>query len=220
MRLNMATVGILGGTGPAGRGVAVRLAGAGYDVYVGSRDAERAFEVASRLEPRGTGKVHGVSNEEAANADLVIVATPADSAIATVSAVAPQLAGKIVISMVNALSKEGREMIAVYPPLGSMAAEIAAVLPESHIAGAFHHLPAAQMEDLDSGIDADVLVFSDDDETRDAVAKMVGEMQGLRAIVAGSMKLAGAIEAFTAVCISVNIRNRAHSYVKMAGMSN
>ncbi len=120
--------------------------------------------------------------------------------------------------MVNALTREGREMLPVYPPRGSMAAQLAFALPQSAIVGAFHHLPAAQMEDLDSGIDADVLIFSDDAPARERVAEIVSTLPGLRAVIAGSMSLASPIEAFTAVCISVNIRHKAHSYVKMAGL--
>jgi NADPH-dependent F420 reductase len=214
----MATVGILGGTGPAGRGVAVRLASAGHDIVIGSRDEERAVATAQTLRPRGSGAISGGTNEDAASCDLVVVATPWDSSIATVRVLREQLANKTVVSMVNALAREGREMVPVYPPRGSMAAQIAFALPDSAIVGAFHHLPAAQMEDLDSGLDADVLVFSDDDAARRQVADLVDEMPGLRAVIAGSMSLASPIEAFTAVCISVNIRHKAHSYVKMAGL--
>jgi NADPH-dependent F420 reductase len=214
----MATVGILGGTGPAGRGVAVRLASAGYAVLLGSRDADRAKSVARGLTLRGDGTVEGATNEAAAECTLVIVATPWDSAIATTSALRQMLKGKIVISMVNALSREGREMVALYPPRGSMAAQIAHALPESVIVGAFHHLPASLMEDLESVLDADVLIFSDDDDARRQVAEMVDGVSGLRAVIAGSMSLASPIEAFTAVCISINIRHKAHSYVKMAGL--
>src|SRR5665213_206138 len=213
----MATVGILGGTGPAGRGVAARLAGAGYSVVLGSRDAERAKGIARGLTLRGDGSFAGGTNEEAAACD-VVVATPWDSVIATTSALRQELKGKILISMVNALSREGREMVALYPSRGSMAAQIAHALPESVVVGAFHHLPAAQMEDLDSDLDADVLIFSDDDDARRQVAEMIDRVSGLRAVIAGSMSLASPIEAFTAVCISINIRHKAHSYVKMAGL--
>jgi hypothetical protein len=120
--------------------------------------------------------------------------------------------------MVNALAKEGREMVPLYPARGSMAAQLAFALPESTIVGAFHHLPASDMEDLDSDLDADVVIFSDDAPAREVVAELVNQMPGLRAIIAGSMSLASAIEAFTAVCISVNIRHKAHSYVKLAGL--
>lgn len=216
----MATVGILGGTGPAGRGVAVRWASAGHDIVIGSRDADRAGEAAQSLNPRGSGVISGGTNEQAASCDVVVVATPWESAVATVSALRGQLAGKTVISMVNALVREGRELVPVYPPRGSVAAQIAFALPQSTIVGAFHHLPANLMQDLDSELDADVVVFSDDDAARQSVAAMINEMPGLSAVVAGSMSLASPIEAFTAVCISINIRHKAHSYVKLAGMGH
>src|SRR5664280_723493 len=149
-----------------------------------------------------------------------VVATPFDSAVATVSALRTALAGKVVISMVNALSREGRELVPLYPPRGSMAAQIAFALPESTVVGAFHHLPAAQMEDLGSGIDADVVIFSDDADARELIASVVNEMPGLRGVVAGSMSLASAVEAFTAVCVSINIRHKAHSYVRLEGLSH
>ncbi len=216
----MSTVGVLGGTGPAGRGVAIRLASAGYDVILGSRDAMRAEETASTLLARGEGVIRGATNDVAADCEIIIVATPFESAVATVKELKSKLAGKIVISMVNALVREGKELIPLYPPRGSMAAQLAFALPDSTIVGAFHHLPASEMENLDSGLDADVVIFSDDVAARDRVATMVAEMPGLRAIVAGSMSLASAIEAFTAVCISINIRYKAHSYVKLAGLRN
>lgn len=216
----MTTVGILGGTGPAGRGVAIRLATGGYDVVLGSRDADRASETAGTISPRGAGKISGGTNEDAASCDVVVVATPWDSAVATVSALKKQLAGKTVISMVNALTREGRELLPLYPPRGSMAAQIAFALPESTIAGAFHHLPAAQMEDLDSSLDADVVIFGDDDASRNLVSEMVSAMPGLTPVIAGSLSLASAVEAFTAVCISINIRHKAHSYVKLAGLGH
>ncbi len=213
----MATVGILGGTGPAGRGVAVRLAACGHDVVIGSRDAARAADVASTL-ATGTGSISGGDNAAAAAADLVIVATPWDSAVATVSALRDQLADKTVISMVNALTREGKELTPLYPPRGSMAAQIAHAVPDAAVVGAFHHLPAAQMEDLSSDLDADVVIFSDDDFARSRVAELVDQMPGLHAVIAGSMSLASAVEAFTAVCVSINIRHRAHCYVKLSGV--
>jgi len=194
------------------------LASAGYDVILGSRDATRAEETASTLLARGEGVIRGATNDVAADCEIIIVATPFESAVATVKELKSKLAGKIVISMVNALVREGKELIPLYPPRGSMAAQLAFALPDSTIVGAFHHLPASEMENLDSGLDADVVIFSDDVAARDRVATMVAEMPGLRAIVAGSMSLASAIEAFTAVCISINIRYKAHSYVKLAGL--
>jgi NADPH-dependent F420 reductase len=216
----MTTVGVLGGTGPAGRGVAIRLASAGYDVLLGSRDEVRAGVIAGELVPRGSGVVRGATNEAAADCALVIVATPYDSAVATVKALKSALAGKVVISMVNALAREGKEVVPLFPSRGSMAAQLAFALPESTVVGAFHHLPASEMENLDSDLDADVVIFSDDPAARETVAEVVNAMPGLRAVIAGSMSLASAVESFTAVCISINIRHKAHSYVKLAGLKD
>lgn len=214
----MTTVGIVGGTGPAGRGVAMRLASGGHEVVLGSRDAQRAGAIASELTPRGSGHVRGASNEEVADSEIVIIATPFESTVATAAALRELVAGKIVISMVNALAREGRELIPLYPPRGSVTAQLAHALPQSRLVGAFHHLPAAQMENLDSGLDADVVVVGDDAAARRVVGEMIDSAPGLRAIEAGSLSLASAVEAFTAVCISINIRHKAHSYVRLAGL--
>ena len=118
-------VGILGGTGPAGRGVAVRLAAAGTEVTLGSRDAERAASVAGEVVAKWPDlrlDIRGADNEGAAGADVVVLATPWDSAIATLKPLREILAGKVVISMANALIREGREMLALIPPRGSVAA--------------------------------------------------------------------------------------------------
>jgi NADPH-dependent F420 reductase len=214
-------VGILGGTGPAGRGVALRLAEAGVRVTIGSRDEERAAGVVADLMARWPGRnleVHGAGNVVAADAELVVVATPWDSAIATVRSLREPLAGKVVVSMANALVKEGREMLALVPPRGSVAAAVQAALPESLVAAAFHHLPASEMEDLDSGLEADVLVCSDHPEATATTVGLIERMRGLRPLDAGSLSQAAAIEAFTAVCITLNIRHKAHSTLRLAGI--
>ncbi len=216
----MTTVGVLGGTGPAGRGVAIRLASAGYDIILGSRDETRAEVTASTLLPRGDGVIRGGTNEAAADCEVVIVATPWDSAIHTVKGLRESLKGKVVISMVNALVREGKELVPLYPPRGSMAAQLAFALPESTVVGAFHHLPAGEMENLDSGLEADVVIFSDSAAGRATVVEMVNDMPGLHGVEAGSMSLASAIEAFTAVCITINIRHQVHTYVKLAGLTD
>jgi NADPH-dependent F420 reductase len=174
--------------------------------------------VASAVAHRGSGSISGGTNEDAAQAGIVIVATPWDGAVDTVRGLRDALANKTVISMVNALQKQGRELVPLFPPRGSMAAEIAAALPQSRVAGAYHHLPAADMENLDSGLQADVMVIGDDLDARKETIEITNAMLGLRAVEVGSLALAGAVEAFTGVCISVNIRHRAHTYVKLAGL--
>jgi 8-hydroxy-5-deazaflavin:NADPH oxidoreductase len=214
-------IGILGGTGPAGRGLAVRLAAAGVDeVVIGSRDAERAAGVAADLVAAWSGRslaITGASNEDTAACDLVVVATPWDGAVPTLKPLADALAGKVVVSMANALVKEGREFLALVPPRGSVAAHVQATLPRSLVSASFHHLPASEMEKLDVPVDADVLVCSDHPEATSATVALVNLIGGLRGVDAGSLSQAAPIEAFTAVLITVNIRHKVHSTVRLAG---
>jgi len=213
-------IGILGGTGPAGRGLAVRLAAVGDHVVLGSRDAERAAGVATGLVeawPDHRLDITGRSNEDCAAADLVVVATPWEGAVSTVRPLADALAGKVVVSMANALVKEGREFLALIPPRGSVAATVQAVLPHSLVSASLHHLPASEMEKLTTPLVADVLVCSDHSEATEATVALVDRIDGLRAIDAGSLSQAAAVEAFTAVLITVNIRHKVHAAVQLAG---
>jgi NADPH-dependent F420 reductase len=201
--------------------VAVRLADAGIRVTVGSRDAERAASVVAELAtawPALSGPVEGADNARAAGADLVVVATPWESATSTVRSLREALTGKVVVSMANALVKDGREMLALIPPRGSVAAAVQAALPDSLVAATFHHLPAAEMEDLESGLEADVLVCSDHPDATAATVALVERMRGLRPLDAGSLNQAAAIEAFTAVCITLNMRHKGHSTLRIAGI--
>jgi hypothetical protein len=201
--------------------MAVRLAEAGIRVTVGSRDAERGAQIVGELSekvPSVASLLEGADNAGAAAAELVVVATPWDSVIPTVHSLREPLAGKVVVSMANALVKEGREMLALVPPRGSVAAAVQAALPESLVAAAFHHLPASEMENLESGLEADVLVCSDHPEATAATVAMIEPMRGLRPLDAGSLSQAAAIEAFTAVCITLNIRHKAHSTLRLAGI--
>ena len=214
-------IGILGGTGPAGRGLAVRAALAGNDVILGSRDAQRAQETAQMILDANQGatlSIEGGDNEAATNADLIVLATPWEGAVSTIKALSGQLEGKSVVSMVNALMKEGREMLPLYPPRGSMAGQVAAALPGSEVAAAFHHLPAKEMENLDSGLEADVLVCGDSVRAKETTIELINSMDGLRGLDAGSLAQASPIEAFTAVCITLNIRHKAHSTLRLAGI--
>jgi len=109
-------------------------------------------------------------------------------------------------------------MLAVVPPRGSVAAAVAAAAPSALVAAAFHHLPASEMEDLDSGLLADVLVCSDHPEATTVTMGLVDTIEGLRPLDAGSLNQAAAIEAFTAVFVTLNMRHRVHSTLRLAGI--
>jgi 8-hydroxy-5-deazaflavin:NADPH oxidoreductase len=215
-------VGILGGTGPLGRGLALRLAAAGATVTIGSRDAARCHEVVGGLHeqwPRDLA-ITGATNEDAAARDIVVVATPWDAVVPTVRALSGPLEAKVVVSVANALVKQGREMHALLPPRGSIAAAVQAELPGSLVAAAGHHLPASELENLDAALGADVLVCSDHAEATQAAMALMASIDGLRPLDAGSLAQATAIEAFTAVLVTVNIRYKAHSSLGLTGLGH
>jgi NADPH-dependent F420 reductase len=200
----------------------LRLAGAGASVTIGSRDAGRAAEVVGALHetwPRRLDIV-GSANEDAALRSIVVVATPWEATIPTVRSLAPRLEGKVVVSVVNALVKQGREMHALIPPRGSMAGAVQAALPGAWVAAAGHHLPASDLEDLDVSLGADVLVCSDHPEATAATVALFASIEGLRPLEAGSLAQAAAIEAFTAVLVTVNIRYKAHSSIRLTGLED
>lgn len=198
----------------------MRLAAGGAEVVIGSRDADRAAAVAEELAKRWPDHhldLAGASNEDTASCEMVVVATPWDGAIATVKPLTKALAGKVVVSMANALVKEGREFLALVPPRGSVAASIQAALPESLVSASLHHLPASEMEKLTTPLVADVLVCSDHLQATAATTAMIDSIEGLRGIDAGSLSQAAPIEAFTAVLITVNIRHKAHTTLRLGG---
>ncbi len=214
-------VGILGGTGPAGRGLGCRLAAAGLTVTLGSRERERAERVADQLTAAWPGRnlaLRGGENAAAAAADIVVIGTPWDGTLETVRPLRRVLEGKVVVSMVTALLRVGREIQAVDLPRGSFAATLQAALPGSPVSAAFHHLPAEDLADLDQGLLADILVCADDAGAKEATISLVDAMEGLRGLDAGRLSQAGPVEAFTAVCIAVNVRYKVRTYVRLGGI--
>lgn len=221
VKVSSVEIGILGGTGPEGRGLAVRWAAAGHRVVLGSRDAGRARDIASNLVAAWPGRrlaIEGRENAGAAEAETVVVATPWDGAVPTVRPLGEALAGKIVLSVAVAMVKQGRELLAVQLPRGSVAASLQAALPGSLVAAAGHHLPAADLENLDNELHADVLVCSDHTEASMLAVGLMESIAGLRPLEAGSLAQAAAIEAFTAVCVTVNLRYRVHTSVRLEGI--
>lgn len=215
-------ISVLGGTGPAGGALALRLAGVGYEVMVGSRSAERAEEVCAELRDRWPQRalaLEGAANADAAaRAELVVVATPWDAAASTAASVSGQLTGKVVISMANAITRLGEELVPLFPPRGSIAAAVQAAVPDARVAAAFHHVPARELGDLDHPVDCDVIVCADHPAAAEATAELVATIPDLRALHAGSLAAAAATEAFTAVLLQVNRRYKTRSTIRLHGL--
>lgn len=220
MAADTQTIGILGGTGPAGSGLALRLAAAGHHVRIGSRSAERAAGVVDELLtawPDRDLDLRGLANEDVCDADVVVMAAPWEAALNMAAGLADRLAGTVVVSMANALARVDGNFLPLTMPRGSVCEELQARLPRSPLVGAFHHLPAKHLGDLDHGLGCEVLVCGGEQDARDTVIELVDQVDGLRALDAGTLDSAGAIEAMTAVLVQVNVRYRTHSMLRLVG---
>jgi 8-hydroxy-5-deazaflavin:NADPH oxidoreductase len=214
-------IGVLGATGPAGSSLAARLASVGFEVVLGSRSKYKAMEVRDRLCSRWEGRdlaIDADDNVGASHADLVVIATPWDAAAATASSVSGPLAGKVVISMANALAKVGHEFQPLVPPRGSVAASVQAAVPRSKVAAAFHHVPAKELGDLDNPIESDVLVCSDHTEATETTLEIVNKIPDLRGLDSGELSNAAPIEAFAAVLLQVNVRYKTRVALRFTGI--
>lgn len=214
-----ATVGIIGGTGEQGKGLALRWAVAGQRVLIGSRDQQRAEQAAAEvraLAEVSADQVVGTDNESATFADLVVIAVPWAGHATTVAALAEHLAGRIVVDCVNPLGFDARGAFALAVPEGSAAEQASTLAPAARVVAAFHHVSAVLLGDPSvATIDADVLVLGDDREATDTVQAWAALIPGMRGIYAGRLRNAGQVEALTANLISINRRYRSHAGVRV-----
>jgi NADPH-dependent F420 reductase len=204
-------IGILGATGPAGSGLAARLAAGGQKVYAGSRDPAKAEATVRKLVERwgpGMGHIEAASNADVAEvAEIVVLATTARATVATAAEHASRLAGKPLVSMANAMRRVGSSFEPVLTEEGSIAQAVQKAAPQALVAAALHHIPAVALMNLDRPtLVGDVAIVADDLEAMRATQAMVSAMPELRALDGGSLENAIALEAFCAVLLTVNVR--------------
>jgi 8-hydroxy-5-deazaflavin:NADPH oxidoreductase len=214
------TVGVLGGTGPLGGGLARRFAAAGLSVVVGSRDAAKGDRIAKEvLADVPDGTVAGADNAGAADrADVLVVAVPYEGHAELLRGLADRLAGKIVVDAVNPLGFDKQGAYPLEVPEGSAAQQAAALLPDSRVTAAFHHVSAPLLNDLsvpELALDVLVLGEGEDREATDTVQALAELIPGVRGIYGGRLRNAGQVEALTANLIAVNRRYQAHAGIRV-----
>ena len=213
-------IGILGGTGKEGAGLAVRWAQAGHEIVIGSRDAERARTKATELTDLSPGaRIQGLGNREAAAAaDIVVIALPANGLAATLPEVREACRGKVVVSTVVPLTFGGGRLFTP-PPHGSSAEEAQGLLgAEARVVAAFHHIAAHELSATEHDIECDLLVCGGDAEAKKQVSEL-GASMGLRAVDVGALTNAGPLEGITAVLATINRRYKLkNSGIKITGL--
>ncbi len=198
-------IGIIGGTGKEGAGLAGRWAQGGHDVTIGSRDAERARAKAAELSGPAGRAIGGMSNR-------------AVGLETTLGELKDACRGKVVISTVVPLSFGGGRLFTP-PPHGSSAEEAQALLgPDARVVAAFHHIAAHELSAAGHDIDCDLLLCGGDADAKKAVI-LLGSGMGLRAVDVGALTNAGPLEGITAVLATINRRYKLkNSGIKITGL--
>lgn len=204
------SIAIIGGTGAQGSGLALRWARCGHRVLLGSRDPEKAARACDELRARAPGATiaHASYAEAAAQAEIVVLTVPYAAQRLAVEAIRPHLGGKILVDATVPLRPPKVSRVQL-PAGGSAVASSQELLGGStRLVAAFQNVSARHLRDPDHAIDCDVLVCGDDDEARETVIGLAGDI-GLRAWHAGPLCNAAAVEALTSVLIAINLRYEA-----------
>jgi 8-hydroxy-5-deazaflavin:NADPH oxidoreductase len=217
-------IAIIGGTGPAGMGLALRWARAGETIIIGSRDAQRAEQAAESIRQKigDHTKVSGLENADAcAAADILMLTVPFEGQAVLLKQLKPSItAGSVLIdaTVPLAASVGGRASRPLGVWQGSAAQQTAELVPrEVSVVAAFHNL-SAELLNGDSPLDCDVIVCSDDPDAAQLTRELAAKIPGVRAIDGGKLENARIVEQITPLLIGMNIRHKGHAGIRITGL--
>ena len=211
-------IGILGGTGPEGRGLALRLSQAGVPVIIGSRDPEQAVrkaeELRRQLQQRAPGAdIGGLENSGVVEAcDILFIAVPFEHAAGLLKSCRDRLRpGQILVDVTVPLQFRAKRLELRELPEPSASEHLAKVLPEGvPLVAAFKTIPAHLLEDLSERLDCHVFVCGDSVEARRRIVHLASRIEGLSPLDVGPLSQAATLERMTALAIQINKRHRVH----------
>jgi NADPH-dependent F420 reductase len=217
-------IAILGGTGPAGMGLALRWVRAGETVIIGSRDQQRAQEAVDKIKQKAgsQARVSGMENSAACvAADLLVLTIPFEGQATLLKQLKPAIRpSSILIDATVALASSvgGRASRTIGVWQGSAAQRAAELVPKGvSVAAAFHNL-SAELLNGDADIDCDVIVCSDDPNASQLTRALAAKIPGVRAIDGGKLENARILEQITALLIGLNIRHKGHGGIRVTGL--
>jgi NADPH-dependent F420 reductase len=218
------TIAVIGGTGPAGTGLALRWARAGETIIIGSRDATRAAQISDEIRKRagGSSQVSGMENSAAcAASDLLVLTVPFDSQAALLKQLKPAIrAGSVLIDATVPLAASigGRASRTIGVWQGSAAQQTAELVPKGvSVVAAFQNV-SGEILNGDADVDCDVIVCSDDPNATKVAMELASRISGVRAIDGGKLENARIVEQITALLIGLNIRHKGHGGIRITGL--
>lgn len=213
------SIGIIGGTGPEGKGLAARFAMAGFEVIIGSRSAERGAEAAKEVEAAGVKKVRGGANAEAAaKGDIVIITLPYEGIHETLQPLESAIGEKVVVSTVAPLAFSPGRVGLLPTQRGSAAEDIQLLLPLAQVVAAFQNLAARKLMDLAKPLEGDVIVCSDHPTGVREVIDLAAMIPDIRGVNGGALYNSHYVEGITALLVSVNRIHRVEAAIRVVGV--
>ncbi|CDG65465.1 MAG: 8-hydroxy-5-deazaflavin:NADPH oxidoreductase [Methanobacterium sp.] len=216
-------IGIIGGTGDQGLGLAMRFAQAGEQVIIGSRDVKKANNavdlVKNTLLSNEANNVKGMTNEDTCQeADLLILTVPLQAQMATLNSIKDHVEDKILIDatvpMESCLGGSPVKYVNMWD--GSAAERSANFLKDKNVrvVSAFNNISASSLTNIGNDVECDCLISGDDEESKKEAMKLAEKIPGVRAIDCGNLENARIVEKITPLLINLNIRNK----IKLAGI--
>lgn len=218
------SIAILGGTGPAGTGLALRWARAGENIIIGSRNAQRAEQTAAKIKDKAgdQSNVTGMENSAAgAAADVLVLTVPFEGQAALLKQLKPIIKeGSVLIDATVPLAASigGRASRTLGVWQGSAAQQAAELVPKGvSVVAAFHNV-SAELLNGDDPLDCDVIVCSDDPDASQLTRQLAAKIPGVRAIDGGKLENSRIVEQVTALLIGLNIRHKGHAGIRITGL--
>ena len=211
----------LGGTGPEGRGLALRLALAGEHAIIGSRDPARAATAADDLLKLAPGaSIQGAANADAAiQADVVFLTFPYEGQRPTLEQLGDALEGKVVINVIAPMQfQRGRGASAIDVDAGSAAQEAQELLPNSLVVAGFQNVSAEELQEPDITMSGDVIICSDHKAAKGVVMDLASKIPDLRPVDGGGLANAKYVEQITPLLVNINRIYKIHAGIKVVGV--
>ena len=205
-------LGIIGGTGGQGLGIAIRFVQVGEDVIIGSRTMEKAQGAVDKMKDLLEEDVPNVKAAEnpdaAAEGDVLILTVPLAAQVATLKSIKECAAGKILIDPTGPLETAigGSPMKCLYLPDGAASEKTQKFLPEAKVVCAFNNISSGALMNFTEPIDCDCLIAGDDPEAKKTVGKLIDKIPDIRTVDCGPLERAQIIEKITPLLIGLNIK--------------
>ena len=219
--MSIKKIAFIGGTGPEGIGLALRMASVGHRVLIGSRTQERGKEVSERiLAEVPDANVYGGTNQEVVNdADVVFLTFPYSGQEATLKTLVDDLDNVIVCNVVAPLDfVKGIGAVTQDVPGNSAAEEAAVQLPDSRVVAAFQNMSAEKLMKLGEPVESDVLVCSDDHEAKGVVIELANQIDGVRGLDGGALSNSRYVEMLTSLLINLNRLHKTQTSIQVVGI--